>query len=388
VFDPSAPFATSTDAERARLVRLCARLTHDTAVAEDLAQETLLEGWRNAHKLTDPAGRERWLAAIARNVCLRWARRASLERARVAPTSYLLEVTDTADGYGELERRELSALLGRALAQLPPSTRQALRERYFESRTHADIAGRLNLSEDAVAMRLTRGKQALKQLLASDFADEALAYGLHAEARDWHATRVWCPECGARHVEMRRSESVGVVAFRCPGCQTAPELIGSEYRLANASFARLLAGLTQPRTILSKTSAWAHGYFRAALASGSAPCTHCRQRVRLQVVMRDDAPPAGVPQPVLLVSCPSCGEASSTSFSGLLTSLPETQQFWRAHVRVRALPRSEVEVNGQAAVVASFESIASRARLDIVSARANLAVLGVHEYAAPALSVG
>jgi hypothetical protein len=57
-------------------------------------------------------------------------------------------------------------------------------------------------------------------------------------------------------------------------------------------------------------------------------------------------------------------------------------------VRVRALPRSEVEVNGQAAVVASFESIASRARLDIVSARANLAVLGVHEYAAPALSVG
>ena len=41
---------------RTRLVRLCAMISGDAAAAEDLAQETLLEAWRNAHKLHDPAG--------------------------------------------------------------------------------------------------------------------------------------------------------------------------------------------------------------------------------------------------------------------------------------------------------------------------------------------
>ena len=61
--------------EHRRLVRLCARLTGDVEAAEDLAQETLLEAWRQAHKLYDPGGYAPWLSAIARNVCLRWAQR-------------------------------------------------------------------------------------------------------------------------------------------------------------------------------------------------------------------------------------------------------------------------------------------------------------------------
>jgi DNA-directed RNA polymerase specialized sigma24 family protein len=37
--------------ERKRLVRLCAQLTGDATLAEDLAQETLLVAWRNGHQL-------------------------------------------------------------------------------------------------------------------------------------------------------------------------------------------------------------------------------------------------------------------------------------------------------------------------------------------------
>src|SRR5262245_40122961 len=60
------------EADRRRLVGLCAAVSGDREAAEDLAQETLLEAWRNAHKLRDPEGVDRWLAAIARNVCRRW----------------------------------------------------------------------------------------------------------------------------------------------------------------------------------------------------------------------------------------------------------------------------------------------------------------------------
>src|SRR5215212_5878004 len=74
--------------QRRRLVRLCAAVSGDRHAAEDLAQETLLEAWRNVHKLHDPAGADAWLAAIARNVCHCWARR----RGRDAAVAEAVEV--------------------------------------------------------------------------------------------------------------------------------------------------------------------------------------------------------------------------------------------------------------------------------------------------------
>ncbi len=60
-------FTLMLSAERTRLIKLCAHLTGNPDGAEDLAQETLLEAWRNRHKLqqTDKQeGCSRWLAAI------------------------------------------------------------------------------------------------------------------------------------------------------------------------------------------------------------------------------------------------------------------------------------------------------------------------------------
>src|SRR5215212_1675680 len=106
---------------RRRLVRLCATISGDRNAAEDLAQETLLEAWRNAHKLHDPAGADRWLAAIARNVCLRWARR----RPREVPLR---------EEAVELLRDEVGDLL----ALVPPATRAVLEYRYVHDLPHAE----------------------------------------------------------------------------------------------------------------------------------------------------------------------------------------------------------------------------------------------------------
>ena len=70
----SASSGVSAESERAWLVRYCARASGRAEHAEDLAQETLMEAWRNRHKLTDPAARLPWLAAIARHVIQRSAR--------------------------------------------------------------------------------------------------------------------------------------------------------------------------------------------------------------------------------------------------------------------------------------------------------------------------
>src|SRR5579859_7787283 len=66
---------TSLALERARLVRLCAKITGDCIIAEDLAQETLLEAWRHIDNLRSQEKLPQWLSGIAHNVCLRWARK-------------------------------------------------------------------------------------------------------------------------------------------------------------------------------------------------------------------------------------------------------------------------------------------------------------------------
>src|SRR5215472_8357154 len=72
-------------AERTRLIGLCARLSGDATVAEDLAQETLAEAWRLLAKLRQPEGLASWLNAIARNICLRWARERGRNLAHTLP---------------------------------------------------------------------------------------------------------------------------------------------------------------------------------------------------------------------------------------------------------------------------------------------------------------
>ena len=118
------------ESERRRLVRLCATLSGSRDAAEDLAQETLLEAWRNLHKLHDPAGADRWLSAIARNVCLRWARGRGRDADRLAPLTDDDAAPDDLDVEVELERAELAELLDRALGLLPARTRDVLVQRY------------------------------------------------------------------------------------------------------------------------------------------------------------------------------------------------------------------------------------------------------------------
>ncbi len=150
IIPPRGVWPDGVAADRPQLVRLCACLTGDADVAEDLAHDTLIEAWRNAHKLRDPRGRSPWLSAIARRVCLRWASQRGRDLAHLAQAfdhdgSASPEdesVPDPCDIEVELERHELADLLDRALALLPPQTRAVLIARYIHESPHAEVAAR------------------------------------------------------------------------------------------------------------------------------------------------------------------------------------------------------------------------------------------------------
>jgi len=361
--------------ERRRLVRLCATISGDPQAAEDLAQETLLEAWRNAHKLHDPSGADRWVAAIARNVCLRWARR----RGRDVPVSPLDEQSppeSEVDLAVELERAELVELLDRALALLPPETRDVLIQRYVHESPHAEIADRLGVSEDAVSMRLTRGKLVLRRMLASDLRPDAIAHDLLDSADDWRETRVWCTECGRGKLAMRREPAPGGVSFRCPTCHPNPGELSAEFRLEHPVFARLVGDLVRPSAILNRVSDWSAGYF--ATGSERVECTRCGRTAALRPHVREDVASERSYRHGLVVSCDGCGDVGWSSISSLALARPEVRGFRREHPRLRALPVREVSLGGTSALLLRYEDVLGSAGVDVLFARDTLRLLGVH----------
>lgn len=375
--------------ERARLVRLCARLTASRDAAEDLAQETLIEAWRSAHKLTDPRGYSRWLSAVARNVCLRWLRRQRHDASRYVRLDYAdgaaaLALSDTLADDGDLtvdlERAELARLLDRALELLPPDTRRVMIERCIEESPQAEVAARLGLSEGAVAVRLHRGKLALRRLLSNELRDEAGAYGFFVpDTGGWQETRIWCITCGRRHVLGRFHPASGELILRCPGCHTEPGLA----MLHHINRSGLFASVNGYKAALSRVLRWANTYYRPALRQGTAPCHHCGRPAPLRLGLPLGHPHERDTDRHCYVACARCGyPENNCSLGDLILGLPAGRRFWREHSQIRLLPAREVAAEGRPALLAGFESVTGPSRLEALVTPDTFDVLRIQTYPA------
>jgi RNA polymerase sigma factor (sigma-70 family) len=350
-----------------RLVQFCWILTRDVEAAAELASETLLEGCRNAHKLTDVDGLDHWLRAIARNVHLRWRRKQARD-ARVVPFSGRHDLASDDDLSGASDHLTLDVELSAALSTLPATTRTAFLLRHLDEASHMEIAARTGLSEAAVSMRLSRARTHLQQALSPIPPPAASLPG-------WRDTRLWCSRCGKRQLLMSFDSPSRIVAFRCPGCDHDPQTTATEMPLANPQIARLIGGVRQPAAINRRIEAWVNDYFRRALASPTIACTNCDATA---TVIRTVSPTASRAQVGMYVRCDRCGTICSSSLTSLVMALPEVSAFRRAHSRVRTLPLRELEADGQPAVLMTIESVNSPARLDILSSRDTFSVLGIH----------
>ncbi len=150
--------------------------TGSLSQSEDLAQETFIAAWKQLAHLREPEKLRSWLCGIARNLICDALKRQGREPSHAA---------ETLDAAGESSAPELpphdlavskeeEAILWRAVERVPETYREALVLFYREHQSVEAVATHLELSEDAVKQRLSRGRKLLQEQVVA-FVEGTLA---------------------------------------------------------------------------------------------------------------------------------------------------------------------------------------------------------------------
>ena len=152
---------------RAYTIRRCG----DVSAADDTVAETFLVAWRRIGDV--PTDNElAWLLGTARRV-LSNARRGDVRRdrllARLRDTT-IVDVVDVADL--AVEASDTARQVRDALSRLRPDDAEIIQLSAWEQLSHAQIAVVLDITANAVAIRLHRARQRLTDQLVKGSADD------------------------------------------------------------------------------------------------------------------------------------------------------------------------------------------------------------------------
>jgi RNA polymerase sigma-70 factor (ECF subfamily) len=161
-------------ASEERLFRQAIALCHDPTTAEDLAAETLIEGWRSIARFDGSCRFSTWLYAILVHRFQKTVRRARSRPAtlaglpqteRDAGESSLERLPDAQPMPAEnLVRQEQATRMRAAIDSLPPKHQQVVLLRFYEEASLSEIAAALGLSIGTVKSRLHHALEKLRRM--------------------------------------------------------------------------------------------------------------------------------------------------------------------------------------------------------------------------------
>ena len=155
-------------------VRACLRklTSGNAALADDLAQETFIQAWRNLKSFRQEARFSTWLYRIATNAWLMYARKRREELlgdrdAELADeeTEMMPQLSESAGDHAGASIRKLD--LERAMAVLSDPERAAIVQCYHNDLSHEEAAFVLGCPVGTVKTHVLRAKQKLKTALAA-----------------------------------------------------------------------------------------------------------------------------------------------------------------------------------------------------------------------------
>jgi RNA polymerase sigma-70 factor (ECF subfamily) len=163
----AAAFDAVHEAFQTRLFTFLLRLCRRRDVAEDLLEETWLRLVRHARRLRPDTRLAPWLFTVARHLHVSYVRSRVLEDSAIAglialwPYSIERSSPFEATAANELQRR-----IDRALASMPPASREVLLLVAVAGLDQADAAAVCGITAEALRQRLSRARASLARVLA------------------------------------------------------------------------------------------------------------------------------------------------------------------------------------------------------------------------------
>lgn len=358
--------------ERPALLRFFQRRIELREYAEDLVQETLVEAWRQRHKVRGGRLSAAWVQGVARNVALRGRRRHFTHRNRhVEPLSELPAPEEPLEH--PLEQSELTEALDKALGLLSAPTRELLVGRYIDDIPISELAGKFGVSENALTVRLHRGRELLQSTLVARFPETAIAYGLATEEDTlWQETRIWCTHCGRHRLMGQLPEhGNGTFTLYCPSCQPNRCSLYSFFQPEDAD--REVLNVKGFGRLLKRTDNVCYALYSAYLERQKDDCPRCGHRVRISNMKCSTTS-----RFAFQIECPHCNaDLFHASLTRYQMGRPEFQEFWRRHPRLRRRPERELTFQGIPAIEVGYESIPQSATLTILCRADDFSILKV-----------
>jgi RNA polymerase sigma-70 factor (ECF subfamily) len=138
----------------------------DQQEADDVAQDSFIQGYDQLGSCRDPSRFGAWLLTIVRRRALNQLR--SIKRRRTVSLEPTVAATSPGTGPSEaVETAELRSTLLAALAQLSPVQREVVLLADLEDWSHADIADKTGISVTMSRRHLSDARRKLRGLLAS-----------------------------------------------------------------------------------------------------------------------------------------------------------------------------------------------------------------------------
>ena len=142
-------------------------LIGDPDLAQDVAQEAFLIGWRDLRRLRDPARFQAWVTGIAVNLCRK--RRGSV---RIMPGPPVSPTRAEPEPDPQTSEAEVRLAVLQAIGRLPRRLREAVVLRYYGDLSETEMGAALGIPAGTVKSRLARARDLLAAALESLMEEE------------------------------------------------------------------------------------------------------------------------------------------------------------------------------------------------------------------------
>lgn len=148
--------------------QLVRRICREEEEAANLAQEIFVRAWEKLSSFRRQSAFSTWLYALARNVCLDYAkniRRRNVRMGDMEPDEQANLLQSSRSPEQNLLDKEEKQLLGEAIQRLSPEYAEPLLMKYRDGYSYEAISERLDVSVSALKVRVHRARKELKAWL-------------------------------------------------------------------------------------------------------------------------------------------------------------------------------------------------------------------------------